>query len=122
MESSGPIVDTAAGDVVSILVSPDGPYGATFEPDLEGKALVIKAFEKMPNGKFGPLQKHGGIHYGDVLYAINEISLDVVPFAEAMNMLLDRNILKKTLKFMNKREYYRRKFVQFDCMMFFRTF
>lgn len=109
--ASGPSSDTAAGDIVSILVSPDGPYGVKFEADKDGNAAVIKEFERLPNGKFGPLQKHGGLHHGDVLFAINDIQLDSVAFEDALVIVNDRNILKKTFKFMNIREYYRRRYI-----------
>lgn len=105
----GPSQDTSVGDIVIINVPSDGPYGAMFEPDRDGCAAVVKAWERMPNGKFGIIQKHGGIHYGDVLFAVNDTALDVVPFLDAMNMIRDRNVLKKSLKFMNPAEHYRRK-------------
>lgn len=76
---------------------------------MDGKAAVIKAFEKLPSGKFGVIQKHGGVHSGDVLFAINEIVLDSVPHGDTIVMINDRNILKKTFKFMNSREYYRKR-------------
>jgi len=107
--STGPTTDTAAGDVVIVSVSSEGPYGVVLEADTDGNAAVIKGFERLPNGKFGLLQKHGGLHYGDVLFAINDIQLDVVPFQEVMLIVRDRNILKKAFKFMNSSEYYRRK-------------
>ena len=100
--------DTASGDIVTIVVSPEPPYGAIFEPDRNGKALVLKAYEKV-DGKFGPLQKHKGIHYGDVLFGINDVRLDVINFPEALAMLNDRNLMKKQLKFINEKEYYIRK-------------
>ena len=103
--------DTAAGDIVAISVPADGPYGVLFEGDADGSAAVIKAWEPLPNGRFGPLQKHGGLHYGDVLFAINEIALDMIPFADVMALVRDRNTMKKTFKFKNSSEYYRKKYV-----------
>ena len=70
---------------------------------------MVKAWERLPNGKFGPLQKHGGIHYGDVLFAINDIALDIIPFSEVMQIVKDRNLLKKSFKFVSGAEHYRRK-------------
>jgi hypothetical protein len=69
--AKGPSTDTAAGDIVVISVPPDGPYGVNFVADTDGFAAVIHSFDRLPNGKFGPLQKHGGLHYGDVLFEIN---------------------------------------------------
>lgn len=106
---SGPSKDTAAGDVVVVNVPSDGPYGVMFAADRDGTAAVIKSWERLPNGKFGPLQKHGGLHYGDVLFQINDNHLDVVPFSEVLLTVKDRNLLKKSFRFMNAAEYYRRK-------------
>ncbi len=104
---SGVSKDTAAGDIVSIIVPVDGPYGIILEPDRDGHAAVIKAFERMPDGKFGIIQKHGGVHYGDVLFQINDVQLDVVSTKDVMGMVRDRNLLKKSFKFCNATEYYR---------------
>ena len=105
----GPTVDTRAGDTVCLPVSPDGPFGVVFIPDADGCAAVIDAFERLPNGKFGLIQRHGGIHVGDVLMEINDTSLMNYKFQDVMKMVADRNILKKEFKFINSREYYRRK-------------
>ena len=101
------IVDTQAGDIVAIQVPSDPPYGVNFIPDINGNALVIKSFEKLSNGKFGIIQKHGGIHYNDVLYDINDIQLANISYENALNMLNNKNILKKVLKFKNYKDYYR---------------
>ena len=53
--------DTLAGDTVIIQVPADGPYGINLRPDENGNAAVIHSFDKLPNGKFGPIQKHGGV-------------------------------------------------------------
>ncbi len=103
--STGPELDTAVGDTVVVTVPSDGPYGVILEADADGNAAVVKAWERLPNGKFGLLQKHGGIHYGDILYGVNDILLDTIPHNEALNIILDRNILKKTFKFISLNEY-----------------
>ena len=59
MTSAGPTKSTAVGEIVSIAVTPDGPYGVAFEPDNYGCAGVITDWTRLPNGKFGPIQKHG---------------------------------------------------------------
>eukprot|EP01035_Chromulina_nebulosa_P016969 gene16969-22465_t len=105
----GPLVDTAAGDIVSISVSPDGPYGVYFESDKNGNAAVISSFERLPNGNYGVLQKHGGLHLGDVLFAVNDTYLESLPHKDVINLIKDRNVLKKTFRFMNNKEYYRKK-------------
>ena len=43
------------------------------------------------------------------MYAINDSKLDVVLHREVMQIVRDRNLLKKTFKFMNANEYYRKK-------------
>ena len=106
---SGPSKDTAAGDVVTITVPSEGPYGVMFSADTSGNAAVIKGFEKLPSGRFGMLQKHGGLHYGDVLFSINDNQLDVVGFDDVLAIIRDRNLLKKNFKFMASSEYYRKK-------------
>jgi hypothetical protein len=105
----GPATDTAAGDIVAISVPADGPYGVNFVADSDGFAAIIHSFDRLPNGKFGPLQKHGGLHYGDVLFEINDVPLANLSFVETVKMVSDKNLLKKTFKFMNSKEYYRKK-------------
>jgi hypothetical protein len=109
MEVVGPTTDTAVGDIVVVNVNPDGPYGIDFMPDDDGCAAIVYSWERLPNGKFGPLQKHGGIHVGDVLFAVNDTPLDVMPHKEALAMINNRNLLKKQFKFMSMNEYNRKK-------------
>lgn len=105
----GPNADTLAGDVVCVTVPPDGPYGIQMTADSDGHAIVVVCFEPLPSGKFGPIQKHGGVHAGDILFEINDNSLMNTKFDDAKRIVHDRNTLKKVLKFMNSKEYYRRK-------------
>jgi hypothetical protein len=53
--------------------------------------------------------QHGGVHIGDVLFSINDISLMNMPFAEVKGLLKDTNIINKTLKFCNIQEHYSKK-------------
>lgn len=94
---------------MTIAVPPDGPYGIIFSPDNDGCAAVVRNFEKLPNGKFGPVQRDGGVHIGDVLVEVNDTSLMNRKFEEAVKIISDRNILKKEFKFINSRDYYRKK-------------
>ena len=105
----GPTTDTQAGDVVIVVVPPDSNYGVKFVADQDGCAAVIESFERLPSGKFGPIQKHGGVHAGDVLFEFNDLQLINTHFSEVCRMLADKNVLKRELKFINKKEYYRRK-------------
>jgi hypothetical protein len=107
MEPSG--ADTAAGDIVSILVQPDGPYGVNLTPDEGGNAAVVHSFDRLPSGKFGPIQKHGGVHHGDVLFQLNDTELSQLSHADTMRLVGNANTLKKVLRFQNRREYYRLK-------------
>ena len=43
-------------------------------------------------------------------HKVNDFSLELVPYAEALTIVNDRNILKKCLKFMNSNEYQRRRY------------
>ena len=72
-EVSGPSKSTDHDPVVSIKVPTRGPYGVLLEDDGAGCSAVVKAFERLPSGKFGPIQKHGGVRVGDVLVGINEV-------------------------------------------------
>jgi hypothetical protein len=106
---TGPTCDTASGDIVPITLQSISSDGVNFVPDSDGCAAVIKSFDKLPNGKFGPFQKHGGLHYGDVLFEINDITLSALPFAEVLSILQNKNLLTKVLKFINPKDYYRKK-------------
>ncbi len=97
------------GDVVTIMISNDTGYGCRFEADTNGNSAVIKVWERLPNGKFGPLQKHGGIYVGDIVLSINDTFVDSMSHADTMSLINDRNILKKVFKIMNSGEYYRRR-------------
>ena len=57
---SGPAKSTDHDPVVSIKVPTRGPYGVLLEDAGGGLAAQIKGFERITNGKFGPVQKHGG--------------------------------------------------------------
>jgi hypothetical protein len=69
MSSSGPAQSTQSGDVVTLVLQGSAD-GVRFVPDADGNACVVESFELISNGKFGPFQKHGGIHRGDVLFEV----------------------------------------------------
>lgn len=119
MSLRGPTADTLAGDLVEIQLNPDPSYGVSFSADSDGCAAIVISFDLLPNGKFGMIQKHGGVHAGDVLFEINDINLSNMKHEEVVRLIKDRNMLKKVLKFMNSREYYRRKYappLSYDCL------
>ena len=72
-------------------------------------AAVVQSFERLPNGTFGPIQRHGGVHYGDVLFELNDRCFFNTPLGEVLRVLNDKNLSKKNAKFLNAKEYYRRK-------------
>lgn len=104
----GPSADTLAGDIVTIVIPSDGFYGAKFVPDKDGYAAVVDGFIHA-GGKIGPIEKHKGVHKGDVLLEVNEISTMALKHNDVIKLIEDKNTLKKILKFVNNREYYRRK-------------
>jgi hypothetical protein len=63
----------------------------------------------LKDGKFSPVQRHGGIHIGDAVAYLNDTFLGSVSHKDALALLSDPTTLKKELKFMNPSEYYRKK-------------
>lgn len=78
--------NTAVGDIVTITISGDTPIGVVLAPgifflsfsffysyfvlfcsyfvlDPDGYAAVIKSWSRLPNGKFGPIQKVTFFHF-----------------------------------------------------------
>lgn len=106
---TGPELNTSVGDTVIIPVASDGPYGVVLEADRDGNCAIIKSWERLPGGKFGPIQKHGGVHLGDALYAVNDNIMTFVSHAQVVAIVNDRNILRKVFKFISGAEHYRRK-------------
>jgi len=99
---------TDVGDVVRIVVPGLGPYGVTFEEGPGGNAAAVKAWNRQIDGKFGPVQRHGGVRLGDILIAINDTALDNIPFPQVLRMLADDSELKKVLHFTSPEEFQRR--------------
>ena len=77
---SGPAKSTDHDPVVSIKVPTRGPYGVLLEETGGGVSAQIKGFERVPSGKFGPVQRHGGVRVGDILVGVNETPTDSMPF------------------------------------------
>eukprot|EP00629_Pelagomonadales_sp_RCC1024_P004586 CAMPEP_0119276222 /NCGR_PEP_ID=MMETSP1329-20130426/15086_1 /TAXON_ID=114041 /ORGANISM="Genus nov. species nov., Strain RCC1024" /LENGTH=94 /DNA_ID=CAMNT_0007276649 /DNA_START=110 /DNA_END=390 /DNA_ORIENTATION=- len=94
MRAAGPVKSTDHDAVVSIVVPTVGPYGMAME---DAGAPVIRAWEKLPDGTRGAVQRHGGVRPGDVLVGVNETPTADMPFARVMALLRDENSLKKTL-------------------------
>ena len=106
---TGPDVDTKTGDIVSIEVPNVGPYGITLGPDKSGQGAIIISWSKLPDGRFGTVQRHGGVHIGDAILMVNNSSLAHISHHDASRIITDGNILRKNLTFCSSREYYRLK-------------
>jgi hypothetical protein len=50
-----------------------------------------------------------GIHIGDALVSVNNSILSNLPSKNALIIINDGNIMRKTFSFMNQAEYYRNK-------------
>ena len=92
--SAGPRKSTDHDRVVSVAVPTVGPYGVTMEDDGNGKAAVIRAWEKLPDGKFGAIQRHGGVRVGDVLVGVNETPTAELPFPQVMELRVRRRTFR----------------------------
>lgn len=82
--------------------------GVVWAPDNDGQAAVVRDYVRLPNGKFGPVQKHGGIVIGDVLYSINNTLVSMVKHHEVITILQSKAQFM-TLTFLHHDEHYRRK-------------
>ena len=108
-EINGNHFNTAVGDIVSVTVDSSNSYGVNFVPDASGFGAIIGSWNRAYGGNFGVVQKHGGVHVGDYLFAVNDNLVGSVAHLEVLSILNDRNILKKSLVFMSQNEYSRRK-------------
>ena len=70
-----------------------------------GCAAMIVAWERLPNGKFGPIQRDGGVRLGDILLRLNTVDLHQRKFEDVMTMLRNPGILNKRLTFVSKEKY-----------------
>ena len=93
---------TALGDEVTVDVGQQGPYGALLRAGPGGNAAVLIAWERLPSGKFGPIQKSGGVRLGDILIRLNSVELHQRRFEDVMTMLRNPGILNKRLTFVSK--------------------
>lgn len=73
---------------------------ATFDPDADGQAAIIKSFTK----DTGPLQRHGTIAKGFVLCEIDGLPLCWTPHCDVVKRLMDGK--PKVLKFLSSENYY----------------
>ncbi|GMH78521.1 hypothetical protein TL16_g07833 [Triparma laevis f. inornata] len=96
---------TALGDEVLIDVGQQGPYGALLRAGPSGNAAVLVAWERLPNGKFGPIQRDGGVRLGDILVRLNNVELYQRRFEDVMTMLRNPGILNKRLTFVSKEKF-----------------
>ena len=57
------------------------------EEEIRGEMLIIKSFQKKPNGEPGPAESTGKIKPGDQLIEINEVNLEKMTFNEAVDFI-----------------------------------
>ena len=115
----GPAKDTMVGEIVVITLSGTDSHGLVMKADRDGCCAVIKSMTRLSNGKFGVVQRNGGVHANDVLFSLNDTLLENMPHNDVMLLLNDRNVLRKQLKFMSNIEYYNRKFVAYIYIYMF---
>ena len=108
-EISGHHSNTAVGDIVVVTVDSSHSYGVNFVPAGLGFGANIGSWDRANGGNFGDVQKHGGVHVGDCLFAVNNNLVGSIAHLEVLSILNDRNTLKKSLVFMSQNEYSRRR-------------
>ena len=74
-----------------------------------GRCAIILQWEKLPDGKSGPVERHGGVRLGDVLIGVNETPTAELTFGQVMALLKDDNSLRKSLHFCTFAELERRR-------------
>mmetsp|Transcript_12996 Transcript_12996/g.21249 ORF Transcript_12996/g.21249 Transcript_12996/m.21249 type:complete len:401 (-) Transcript_12996:155-1357(-) len=94
--------------MTTVSVNSTGPYGIVIEADKFGQAAVVKSWVRLPSGKFGQIQKCGEVNLGDVLVAINDVSVINTPFSDTKAMFA-KSMPTKVLKFTSATDYYSRK-------------
>jgi len=67
---------------------------------------VIKRWERMPDGKFGPVQTHGGVRLGDAVLRMNDTDLSTLSFGAAKAIIGETNLLRKSLTFGSPAKYH----------------
>lgn len=96
---TGPSRSTQHDGHVTIEVPLSGPYGFQLEAGKNGQCAQIVGWERLPGGKFGVVQKHGGVRIHDYLLRVNEFDCVAAPFAQVVDQLRDSNQLRKVLTF-----------------------
>ena len=109
--SSNQHFNTAVGDIVSVSLDSSNCHsiGVNFLPDVKGLGAVVGSWDRAYGANFGVVQKHGGVHVGDCLFAVNDNLVGSLAHLEVLSILNDRNIMKTSLVFMSQKEYSRRK-------------
>ena len=100
----GPKKSTQHDGRVAVEVDPSGPYGIQVEAGPDGQSAVIKAWEKV-GGKFGIVQRHGGVRIGDMVVRVNELDCVMLRFNNVMAAVNDGNKLKKSITFASPATY-----------------
>jgi len=106
---TGPPKSTEYDGVVTVAVGTRGPYGLVLDADATGRCAVIQRWEKLGDGKSGPVERHGGVRLGDVLIGVNETPTADLEFPQVLALLKDENSLRKNLHFCSMSELERRR-------------
>ena len=78
----GPNRTTEHDGFVTIEVPPSSQYGIVLAAGLKGECAVIKRWERLADGKFGPIQTHGGVRLNDIVLRMNDTDLTSLPFSQ----------------------------------------
>ena len=77
---TGPRQSTQHDGVVQIEVDVTGPYGIHLGECPGGCSAQITSWERLPNGKFGIIQRHGGVKIGDLVVRVNDVDCSILLF------------------------------------------
>jgi len=102
---TGPSRTTQHDGLVTVEVPVSGPYGMTLGPGHNGRCGLIKQWDRLPNGKFGPIQVHGGVRLGDYVLRVNDLDVTTLSFKELKAAVIDSNLIHKILTFGSPSKY-----------------
>ena len=97
--TTGPKKSTQHDGQVSIEVDPVGPYGMHLEAGPGGVAAAITFWERLPTGKFGAIQRHGGVRIGDLVVRVNDLDCALLAFNQVVGAVQNSNVVRKAITF-----------------------
>lgn len=102
---TGPRQSTQHDGVVQIEVDVTGPYGIHLGECPGGCSAQITSWERLPNGKFGIIQRHGGVKIGDLVVRVNDVDCSITPFLQTITAVQDNNVIRKVITFASPLAY-----------------